>query len=375
MVALETTASRVSVGVEAWPRLRVACLPPPLGTNPYQRLLYAALEGAGAEVVQGWPLTIASAVRSRDRLDVLHLHWPEGYYRPTGAWRPLRPFLASLLLARLMMRLAFARLMGYRLVWTVHQVLPHEPVTPRLDRVAARLLASLATALIAHDRATTEQLGLVLGRRALAKTTVIPHGPYTGVYPAGRTRSQVRSALGLDEDAVVLLAFGHVRAYKSLAVLIEAFAHVRAGTVSLVVAGMPISREVAAAVEQAAAADSRIVPLLRFVPDADVRELFEAADVAVFARADGGTSGSLVLALSLGLPVLAADTGSTVELVGEAGWLYPPGDAAALAAVVDQMAANPADVRRRTIGARARAASISWHGVAETTLAVYRRSS
>ena len=56
-----------------------------------------------------------------------------------------------------------------------------------------------------------------------------------------------------------------------------------------------------------AAANDRIVRIDGFVPFEGVRDLYEAADVAVVPRANGGTSVSLILALSLGTPPVAAD--------------------------------------------------------------------
>ena len=53
-------------------------------------------------------------------------------------------------------------------------------------------------------------------------------------------------------------------------------------------------------------ADVRIRALLHSIPHEHVSELFNAADVFVLARSEAWTSGSLVLALSQGLPVIAA---------------------------------------------------------------------
>jgi phosphatidylinositol alpha-mannosyltransferase len=90
---------------------------------------------------------------------------------------------------------------------------------------------------------------------------------------------------------------------------------------------------VSAALAAAAAADARIRPVLGYLPDEGVAELFGACDAAVVSRTDGGTSGALVLALSLGLPVVAADTEAYADLLanGEAGWLFARDDAQSLA--------------------------------------------
>ena len=154
---------------------------------------------------------------------------------------------------------------------------------------------------------------------------MIPHGSYVGVYPPGRPRAEVRRSLGLDEQTRVFLSFGHLRGYKDLDVLFDAFAQVARPDVALVVAGLAHDPALRARLDEAAARDSRVVLLARFVPDEEVAELFGAADAAVFPRHDGGTSGSLLLALSLGVPAVAADAGAGTELLADGGgWLFPP---------------------------------------------------
>lgn len=50
--------------------------------------------------------------------------------------------------------------------------------------------------------------------------------------------------------------------------------------------------------------------------------------------------------MSLGLPIVATDHGGTPEVIGDAGLLVPPGDAAALAAAIEALLDDP-DRRRR----------------------------
>ena len=78
--------------------------------------------------------------------------------------------------------------------------------------------------------------------------------------------------------------------------------------------------------EEAAAGDPR-VDWLGFVPE-DASGPLDAADAAVFARGDGGTSGSLILAISMGTAVVAAERPSYGALIGgeAAGWLFTRGD-------------------------------------------------
>jgi beta-1,4-mannosyltransferase len=126
-------------------------------------------------------------------------------------------------------RLLAARPLGYRIVWTIHQVYPHERGDRRLDRRGARLLARLSHHLIAHDAATAEAARAELGLSSRS-IDLVPHASYVGVYPSGRSRGSVREQLGLDDERV-FLSFGTLRAYKQLDLLLEAF---RVGAEALV---------------------------------------------------------------------------------------------------------------------------------------------
>lgn len=356
------------------PAFGVVCLPGLLHTNPYQRLLYDSLESEGFVLTEDVRLKVGSLVRGRRRARILHFHWPELQYRQFAGPQLLRGPLAAARLAVVAGRLAIARILGFRVVWTVHQVYPHERSTPLVDRVAARLLAVTASRLIVHDEATRTTLGAELGPRAARKVRVIPHGSYVDVYPAGRPRADARAALALDEQTFVFLSFGHIRAYKGIDLLLAAFAEVREPAVALIVAGMVHDATAEQSLREAAAADPRIRLELGFVPDDAVGDLFAAADVAVVSRPDGGTSGSLVLALSQGLPVVAAETAAYGELVGAAGWLFTPDDEHALTAALEAAAAGREAVCRERASAADPGRVTAWPAVAAATAAVFREA-
>jgi hypothetical protein len=273
-------------------------------------------------------------------------------------------------LALLAIRLCAARVLRYRIVWTAHQVLPHETSSRRLDRAGARIVARTAHSIIVHDDATRRSLDLILGSRAARKAAIVPHGTFADAYRPGRARAEVRSDLGLGEDTFVFLAFGHVRAYKDLDLLLDGFRVAGLDDAALVIAGQPHDGGVVAEIMAAAERDPRIVPLLRFVEDDRVAELFGAVDAAVVSRRDGGTSGVLVLAQAFGVPVVAADTASYREALGgeAAGWLFAPGDVDSLADALASAASASAEARAR--GGRA-AVPTSWDEVGARTAAVY----
>lgn len=352
----------------------IASFPPVLTTNPYQRLLYGELRAHGFNVVEDSALRSGWLWRVRRRVGVLHFHWPQSYWRLARGPRKLRVALSYLTLARFAARLGAARALGYRIVWTVHQVYPHEIANRRLDRLGALALARMSHLLLVHDDATAEVAERELGRSA-RKLAVVPHGSYVGVYKKGRARHDVRKELGLPQHAFVFLCFGDLRAYKELDLVLRAFRAAATPNARLLVTGSIGSEEHAAAVQDSAQSDPRIRPLLGFVPEARVAELFDACDAAVLARGDGGTSGALILALSLGIPVVAARTATYEQLTGGgmAGWLFEPGDADSLTDALEAAAAtDPTSLHARAEAARAQVERLPWPEIGERTAALIR---
>jgi glycosyltransferase involved in cell wall biosynthesis len=155
--------------------------------------------------------------------------------------------------------------------------------------------------------------------------------------------------------------------------VLEAFAGLDRADVALVVAGHLADQGARNAIVRASREDPRIGPLVEPVPHERVAELFGAVDAAVLGRGEVWTSGSLILALSLGVPVVAARVAPHEELMGggEAAWLFAPGDAESLR---DALAAAASD--RETARAKGRAARecaermATWPEIAARTAAL-----
>jgi beta-1,4-mannosyltransferase len=363
----DALAARVRRG----PAATIATWPSVLATNPYQRLLYDQLADHGFRLAENPVFKLRWIVPARRRVQILHFHWPQPFWSHGDGPGPLRLPLSWVKLALFGARLAVARLLRYRVVWTVHQVLPHEVGHERVDKAGARTLALFANVLLVHDRGTAAAARAALGASA-RKVAIVPHGSYIGVYPPGRPRDVVREELGIPRDAFVFLCFGDLRAYKEVGRLLEAFEALRQDEVRLIVAGSISDDAQGAAVRAAAARDSRVVALLGFVPTERVAELYGAADAAVVGRSDGGTSGSLILALSMEMPLVAATTPTYDEVAGPGcGWQFDPGDVATLTRALEAAAASDeVDRTAKRVEARARAEALSWRDIARRTAAL-----
>jgi len=328
--------------------------------NPYQQLLVRALEAAGAETVKVKYLKVAHVLFARRRETMVNLHWPELIVNSNGRGR-LDDFRYAARALQLLASLAVARLRGMRVVWTVHNLVPHEARRPRLDLALNRCIARLPTAVVAHSRHAARLAEETYRRRGIE---VGYHGNYLEYYPESRRdRERVRQDLGIPPDAFLVLAFGFIRPYKCLPELIAAFAENDDPRLRLLIAGPPFNERVKAEVEAAAAADDRVVLRLERVPDEAVSELHAAADVAALAYRDVFSSGALLLSLSCGLPVIAPADSTATEL-GDPPAVQPyrPGG---LAAAIAGAAEHPPAAREDALAVARR---YEWSAVARLLL-------
>lgn len=340
------------------PAVRVLAWPRWLG-NPYLPQLLAAMRRAGLDAWAGASLHL-SAARLR-RGDWLHLHWPGGAI--IHPWRPVYAARA----AALRLQLAHLRRRGVRVAWTAHNLLPHDDRHPDLGRAARRDLLARVDHVFLHFAAARDALADAFGYAG--PTTVVHHPHYLADYPAPPSPTAARDALGLPTAGFVALNFGALRPYKGLGDVIRAFRRMAGPDDRLVLAGLPdgdISADL-----KLAADDPRVVVHARRIADADVPRYYAAADVAIVAHRAFFTSGSALLALSMGCPLVGPPVHHLTELAGEQRLvpceLGPEGLAAGL---IQARAAAPT-VDRPAIRAWA-AQHGTWDDAAASIAAVFR---
>jgi beta-1,4-mannosyltransferase len=319
----------------------IAAFPATVRGNPYCDLLYGRLAAGGVRVARDARFSVRWLVRNRRRVQVLHMHWPEMYYRTHGraTLRSVSAFTAALLVARLL---------GYRMVWTIHNALPHEASV--VDRAMRWLLLRIAQPVVHAATART-----VLPRAA-RQATIVPHGHYIGAYPHRIPDEAARRRLGLTPTQTVFLCFGQLRPYKGVPELLESFRALPGDHLRLVVAGQPVGNAVRHAVVAAALHDRRIVAHTERIADEDVQLYFGAADWVVLPYRDVLTSGTAMLALSFGRPLIVPRRGCLGEFA-EVGCAiaYDPDEPGALGAALARALGSDARALRRCALETARA--------------------
>ncbi|SDR05603.1 Glycosyltransferase involved in cell wall bisynthesis [Curtobacterium sp. UNCCL20] len=285
--------------------------------NPYLNLMLLAPRARGWNVLES--LRLEHLEQHLDRLgagDVFHMHWTAPIVQRAD------DDLASAQerLDRFRTAVDAARSRGARLVWTIHNVLPHDARHLELELELNRYLASTADAVHVMNADTR---AAVAPYYELDPTRVvhIPHPSYQGVYPSTVTRSAAREALGLAPTDRTVLAFGQMRPYKGLDVLVDAVRRVPvADRPVLLLAGRTPDAD-RATIDALLGDDLRAVREHDHVEDVDVQRWFRAADVAVFPYRRVLNSGSLHLAASFGVPSVLPDEPHLRAEFGAEGWI------------------------------------------------------
>jgi glycosyltransferase involved in cell wall biosynthesis len=128
-----------------------------------------------------------------------------------------------------------------------------------------------------------------------------------------------------------------------------------------------------AATPPSAAPGSRLLALGR-LDRARLVRVFQAASLFVYPSLYEGFGLPPAEALACGVPVVALDTSSLPEVVGEAGVLVAPGDTAALAAALGRLVAEPGLAAELAGRAAAQAGRFRWQRAAAEMEEVFREA-
>ncbi len=290
--------------------------------NPYQDLLYSnfaqqGIEVRGARTIEAAIKAIESAPRKLPK--VLHLHWLNVVL--AGARNSND---AASLIAEFERQLDRAIQAGAQIVWTVHNVLPHESYEQSAAirvREAVISRASLVHVMSPDTVALCDSYFTI----PASKVVRADHAGYHGHFPK-ITSENLRAEWGLAQGGKVGVIIGGIKPYKGLNEFAE---HFTAATrnhprdVTLIIAGKAGDEVMHSPLWEMAEFSSNLHVIPRMLTDEQVASLLTLADFSVIPYRNSLNSGSLVLGLTFGKPVLArASAGSTHLLASGAGRIY-----------------------------------------------------
>jgi len=268
--------------------------------------------------------------------------------------------------------LRYLRLLGSSLVFTVHDVLPHD--TGEKFAGEFRMAYRMMDALICHSEAAKDQL---LSQFSIAAdhVHVIPHGPFFFDGPAPQV--SIRSAPSQSDDCVVLCQ-GMVRPYKGIEFLLDAWAELRRGGTKarLVIAGTGESVFLSGLREKVRALglEDTVELYFEFLSLTKMTLLYKKADIIVYPYKAITTSGALMTGITQRKAIVATTLPAFCELLEHEknALLCAYGDTAGFASALARLIANPA--LREQLGKEAAKLSYgcrTWQQIASDTKNCY----
>ena len=200
-----------------------------------------------------------------------------------------------------------------RCIALVHNMIPHEPTI--LDKLFAPYFVNSQDGFVALSESVVRDIDK-LDKKDKPKT-FSPH-PIYDHYGERMTKTEACKALGLDSKKEYMLFFGLVRAYKGLDLLLDAFGLLKEQLpdLQLVIAGeFYEDEEKYRAQIEAKGLTERVILRNEFIPDADLRKYFGAADLVVQPYKTATQSGVTQVAFHFEKPMLVTNVGGLGEIV------------------------------------------------------------
>jgi len=296
-----------------------------------------------------------------DRPDVVHVQW----LRLSDLWGVESRFLKRV------------RALGIPVVYTVHNLLPHDTGEKYRDKY--QRFYDLSDALVCHTADSAEALANKFGQPR-DKVTIVPFGPVIFAENAP-SRDEARKMLGIPDAMTVVGFLGSLKPYKGVDTMLDAWKKIVASNgkkpMLLLIAGSIEKSYKRAALKmiEDSGSNGSIRAFNTYVTNEDMAAYHAASDMLVYPYKNITQSSALLTGMDFSKPIIATSVGGFVEtLANGRGKLIPANDSSALAESILALASNASE--RERLGRAAKeyvAYDQSWNKAAEITSSLYRR--
>lgn len=203
------------------------------------------------------------------------------------------------------------------------------------------------------------------------KIATIPHGVDPRFHPQGRLGegAAIRDRYSLP-DGPLVLTVGTLQPRKNHLRLVQAMAQVREQATLVIAGGRGWAYEAVHAEIKRLKLTDRVI-LTGFVDDTDLPALYRTATVFAYPAMYEGFGLPALEAMASGVPVVAANSSSLPEVVGEVGLLVDPLDVDAIAIALDNLLGDAGLRAALRVKGIARAGRFTWARAAELVWEVY----
>jgi glycosyltransferase involved in cell wall biosynthesis len=338
-------------------------------SNPYQEQLKQSIEETGNTVsTTGHSVReILGSILAEGMFDVLHFHWISSFIRGKNKYTSLIRGVVFLLILYILKNI------GVNIIWTIHNKTGHHSEVENLEKFIYKILISriLQNAIVHSNEAKSEVLSEYNIEGSENKVVVIPHGSFIGYYKNTVSSDEAREHLDLKNDDFIYLFFGKIRPYKNIKHLIKTFKEINQDDIKLVIAGDPALTKLKKDIRKLSKQDDRIRLHLEYIAENDVQYFMNAADVLVLPYEDILTSGTAVLGMSFGKPLIAPNKGCLIDTLPEDSNFKYDGSTEELKSSLRE-SADSRDINQFGKANLNRVAKWSWNKVAIETIKLYK---
>ena len=288
---------------------------------------------------------------------IVHIQW----------WSiPVAPIYLVLLL--------ILKLRRKKIIFTVHNVIPHE--SSPIDKLLTKAVLSFGDEFIIHSEANRD--GFLKHFKIPTRAVHVVHMPVHDMYDdKDFAKEQVRTEIGVPSDAKAILSFGNLREYKGIDHLIAALPAIveDVPTAHLLIVGQPWVKwdRYERLIKELDLCKSVSI-VLKYVPMSEVKKYFVASDLVVLPyKKFDAQSGVGNVALAFGLPIVVSRVGGLPELVQDDRAIVEPDDVSSLATAIKNIFLDDELYRKLCDDTEFLAGKYSWESAIESTLFVYKK--
>ena len=281
--------------------LSVAVLPNPINNfgNRYLYYLYEEMPRVDLYGASLWSLLFK-------KTDVFHIHFPDHVLSVGIGMRMICRFLYLWTL------LLLAAAKRTSVVWTVHNLRPHQPQPEILCAAFYRGLSLFLSGLVFHSEAMRYECLRMYPFLSDKKTVVIRHPVYPKT-PIDHEASELLATLGVSNKRIVSI-LGFVRSNKNIVRAVEEFKRISLSGWVLLIAGECMDQRLNSHLEAVCKEIENIIYIPRFLSESEFDAAMLVSDLVAVPYGALHTSGVAIRALSLRCRVLALSSPEMNEI-------------------------------------------------------------
>ncbi|MGB2705965.1 MAG: glycosyltransferase [Candidatus Omnitrophota bacterium] len=283
-------------------------------SNPLWRMLKGALLKHNVEVAK-MKFSFFSLLRNKNRINAIHFHYVYPDFPPFLFMHFPRRIRNKLCSVRCQyqnktfgLKLKAAKTLGYKILYTAHNLNFHDRPTEDMKR-NLKLLYALADAVVAMGKDAMEKISESAGKRPVK---IIPPFHFKGAYENTITREEARAKLRIPQKSFVYLHFGNIKRYKGIDILVRLFKRENPDAILLIAGDTSLDPLYVRELKELINGDERILTVEYKKPD-DIQFFMNAADIAVFPFRQITNSSAVMLAKSFYKPTVCMNKGNTAD--------------------------------------------------------------